>query len=102
MTAADYRESWLWVHFCLHHSNETREILLEYLDALRTGTQDSLAKRLEDLLPDPPGQVAMHLDELSREIGKLPESANNNYRCRFLPLEAPLQAIRQLLEVRRR
>jgi hypothetical protein len=36
MQRADYREAWAWVHFMLHGSPDTREVLLSYLHELRT------------------------------------------------------------------
>jgi hypothetical protein len=47
MSRADYREAWAWVHFMVHSSPETREVLLEYLRELRGGaaTRD-LSERL--------------------------------------------------------
>ncbi|MFN7806312.1 MAG: DUF1570 domain-containing protein [Planctomycetaceae bacterium] len=36
MARADYREAWAWVHFMMHSSPDTRQVLLEYLQELRT------------------------------------------------------------------
>jgi len=36
MHRADYREAWAWVHYMLHSSPETRQVLLNYLHELRT------------------------------------------------------------------
>ncbi|WP_144996675.1 hypothetical protein [Polystyrenella longa] len=50
---ADYRESWGWVHFMLHDSPESKQVLLDYLHGFQTENQkwspslplsDSLAK----------------------------------------------------------
>lgn len=46
MSAADYRESWLWVHFCVHHSPGTKAALRAHLAALVAGRPDRLAPRL--------------------------------------------------------
>ena len=52
MTQADYQESWAWVHFMLHSSPETREVLLNYLQELRTTTDPGpLQKRLRATTP---------------------------------------------------
>ena len=52
MTQADYQESWAWVHFMLHSSPETREVLLGYLQELRTTSDPgSLQKRLRATTP---------------------------------------------------
>lgn len=52
MTQADYQESWAWVHFMLHSSPETREVLLTYLQELRTTSDPGpLQKRLRATTP---------------------------------------------------
>lgn len=35
LTQVDYAESWLWVHYMLHHSTETLEMLRGYVNDLR-------------------------------------------------------------------
>lgn len=63
----DYRESWLWIHFCLHHSPQTRKILLEELRDL--GQSDRplpLSDRLLAIMPDPRKEVLEHLHTLAR------------------------------------
>ena len=35
MQRADYQESWAWVHFLLHGSEDSRQVLLDYLQELR-------------------------------------------------------------------
>ncbi len=52
MNQADYQESWAWVHFMLHGSPETRDVLLGYLGDLRTTADPgSLQKRLQAAVP---------------------------------------------------
>lgn len=52
LSRADYRESWGWVHHLLHHSPETRELLLGYVRDLQTKEPEekilSLSRRLEE------------------------------------------------------
>jgi hypothetical protein len=43
----EYRESWLWVHALLNYTSTGRTCLRMHLQALRGGTNDSLASRLE-------------------------------------------------------
>lgn len=44
----DYQESWAWVHYMLHHTPETREALLGYIDDLRTQNEPyPLSNRLQ-------------------------------------------------------
>jgi len=52
---ADYRESWGWIHHLLHHSPETRQVLIGYLhDLQKRETVEPVAKlsqRLEQQTP---------------------------------------------------
>lgn len=53
MQRADYREAWAWVHFMLHGSPDTREVLLGYLQELRTNANPkALSGRLRGEIPD--------------------------------------------------
>ena len=53
MHRADYRESWAWVHYMLHSSPETRQVLLNYLHELRTNPKPGpLHERLLADTPD--------------------------------------------------
>lgn len=63
MSTDDYRWSWLWVHFCLDHSPETRAALLAHLRALSEGKRDSLAQRMAELVNDPVTSLRDHLAE---------------------------------------
>ncbi len=48
MQRIDYQEAWAWVHFLVHSSPETREILVTYLRDLQTETEPvPLSTRLE-------------------------------------------------------
>lgn len=69
MTPADYRESWFWIHFCLHHSQATRTALLDHLTALRAGHPGSLEARLRAVEPNYPSAAREHLDRLSLGTG---------------------------------
>lgn len=52
MQRADYQESWAWVHFMLHHSDESRAVLMGYLSDLRHSKDaGSLASRLREDVP---------------------------------------------------
>ena len=52
MQRADYQEAWAWVHFMLHSSPETRDVLLGYLHDLRTESAPApLSERLGSVLP---------------------------------------------------
>ena len=53
MHRADYREAWAWVHYMLHSSPETRQVLLNYLHELRTNPKPGpLHERLLADTPD--------------------------------------------------
>lgn len=53
MDKADYRAAWAWVHFLLHGPPAAREVLLEYLGAMRRTTPPGRFRvRLEKAVPD--------------------------------------------------
>jgi len=53
MQRADYREAWAWVHFMLHHTPDTRQVLLTYLSELKTNRKpEELSVRLKRELPE--------------------------------------------------
>lgn len=61
MSAADYRASWLWSHFCLHGPPAAKDALLAHLAALKENRADSLANRLAQVVPDPNARLVEHL-----------------------------------------
>lgn len=65
MSAADYRASWLWVHYALHGPADARAELLAHLEALTTGKRDSLADRLAARGLGSPRQLRDHLHEIA-------------------------------------
>ncbi len=53
MKQPDYRESWAWVHFMLHGSPVTRQILLTHLQELQTTSAPTpLSDKLQKQFPD--------------------------------------------------
>ena len=47
-----YREAWSWVHFMLHHSHDSRDALLAYLEDLRDNARPKpLSQRLKANVP---------------------------------------------------
>lgn len=53
MKRPDYREAWAWVHYMLHASPDTRQVLLDYLQDLRHDSRPgSLHARLQSDSPD--------------------------------------------------
>lgn len=52
MQRADYREAWAWVHFMLHHTPDTRQVLLSYVEELKANRKpEHLSLRLKKDLP---------------------------------------------------
>jgi hypothetical protein len=69
MQKGDYLESWAWVHFLIHHSEETRDVLVGYLHELRTnGRPGSLARRLRDAIPSADQRFAVHAASMTTGI----------------------------------
>jgi hypothetical protein len=63
----DYRESWLWVHYLMHSSEEARQSLI---DGLSTGSpaQESWAERVGGVVDRPVDAVVAHLESLRRGV----------------------------------
>lgn len=67
MTPAEYRESWAWVHLMMRGSPPARQVLLGYLQQLRTTPNPGpLNVRLTPAVPQLPDALAAHLRQLSR------------------------------------
>ncbi len=50
---SQYRDSWSWIHFLLHRNQETRALLVLYLQRCRSGEQQmELSRQLVVLLPN--------------------------------------------------
>lgn len=66
MQRPDYREAWAWVHYMLHSSPDTRQVLLNYLQDLRTDDQPgSLHARLQQATPDCEGRLLSYVAGVS-------------------------------------
>ena len=62
MGPREYRESWAWVHFCLHGPKAAHDELVGYLaDISRSTPPGNLSDRLARKLPAVRRQLAMHL-----------------------------------------
>jgi hypothetical protein len=67
MQKADYQESWVWVHFLLHDSPETKAVLLDYLRELRTSDHPPpLKDRLQAEVPSFEKRLLQHASTLPR------------------------------------
>jgi len=66
MQRADYQESWAWVHFLLHSSDGSREVLLNHLQELRENPHPApLSTALRDTLPEVNSRYIAHLSSLN-------------------------------------
>jgi hypothetical protein len=69
MTQADYAEAWLWVHWLLHSQPQQRELLTQYLLALRRA--EPIAQQLPELLlaqqPNVEQQLLSYLEQLLQQ-----------------------------------
>ncbi|HLJ12544.1 MAG TPA: hypothetical protein VKU82_15220 [Planctomycetaceae bacterium] len=66
MKRPDYRESWAWVHYMLHGSPDTRQVLLNYLHELRTNPNPgSLHQRLLIESPDSDVRLLSYIASMS-------------------------------------
>ena len=62
MTQRDYAEAWGWVHYMLQTSDETAEVLLQYLTALDSSrTPPQMLKSLETAVPTYFNDVQAHV-----------------------------------------
>jgi len=66
MQKADYQEAWAWIHFLLHHSDDSRDVLLSYLRELQSdGKPGPLSSRLRTAIPQADERFAAHATSLS-------------------------------------
>jgi hypothetical protein len=69
MTQLDYAEAWLWVHFLLDYSAESRQLLQAHFRSLTdTANANSLAPQVNALLPDVEGLLVEHLGKLAEQL----------------------------------
>lgn len=62
MEKPEYREAWAWVHLMLRGDPPARDVLLDYVQQLRTtSSPDPLLPKLRDALLDPNQALADHL-----------------------------------------
>ncbi|MCU0702477.1 MAG: DUF1570 domain-containing protein [Fimbriiglobus sp.] len=67
MGRPEYQEAWAWVHFMLHADANTRQVLLNHLQALRTtATPGLLLPKLEAAVGDVNPLLAAHLTRLDQ------------------------------------
>lgn len=62
MEKPEYREAWAWVHLMLRGSPAAKQVLLDYVQQLRTNPNPGpLLAKLKDAVPDPNQALADHL-----------------------------------------
>jgi len=61
MTKREYRDSWAWVHFLMHESDQSRKLLLDYVQDIQTGEPPGpLSKRLYKEMPNANARLVAH------------------------------------------
>jgi hypothetical protein len=68
MKGPEYREAWLWVHWMMQSTPETKSVLLAYLQDLRKSNPGPLAPRLTAVCPRLKDEFKKHLDQLELPI----------------------------------
>jgi hypothetical protein len=64
---SEYRESWAWVHFLLHESQQSRKVLLSYLKDINRGVAPGLlSERVLKEMPNAEARLVRHLDTWAR------------------------------------
>lgn len=65
LSQRDYAECWAWVHFLLNSTQESRGVLLAYLESLRAQkVPGRLLERLEAEVPSYAGDLTAHVHQL--------------------------------------
>lgn len=69
MSSEDYQEAWAWVHFLMHDSDDSRQVLVDYLRELRTTpVPGPLSTRLRAIIPHADVRFASHTAGLSSHL----------------------------------
>ena len=69
MTQLEYAEAWLWVHFLLDHSAESRQLLQNQFNELTDkANADLLSPQVKSLLPNVDELVIEHLGKLAEQL----------------------------------
>lgn len=67
MGRPEYQEAWAWVHFMLHGDAKARQVLMSYLQALRTtATPGLLLPKLEAAVGDADVLLTTHLNRIDQ------------------------------------
>ena len=61
-----YRDSWAWIHFLLHRSQETQQLLVAYMNRHRKlSPQPLLSRQLAEIVVDPVAEFQEHFSKLT-------------------------------------
>jgi hypothetical protein len=72
MTPLEYREAWAWVHLMLKSSVQAKQVLIAYLQELRTNADPGpLQPRLKTAYLSPENAVQTHLADLERKLPRV-------------------------------
>jgi hypothetical protein len=64
-TESHYRDSWSWVHFLMHRSADTRQLLVRFLHEQRSGAESlPVSRQLQHTLKDVPAEYQSHFQSL--------------------------------------
>ena len=65
-TDSHYRDSWAWVHLLLHRRQQTRQLLISFLERARNKTpQLALSRQLAQIMEDPCLEFQSHFQDLT-------------------------------------
>lgn len=71
LTVEEYAHSWIWVHFLINDSPETKRLLQNYLQGLeRKETPTPLSEQIRKLYPDCDSRVTSYLLEMNRRLAE--------------------------------
>ena len=77
LTVEQYAESWLWAHFLINYSDQSRLLLKSWLkDYENLETPPPLSDQIRKLYPDCENRVYEYLLELNRKLAELGEIDN--------------------------
>ena len=69
MSQLEYAEAWLWVHFLLDHSAQSRKLLQSHFRSLtETANASLLSPQVNDLLPNVDELIIEHLGRLAEQL----------------------------------
>lgn len=71
MHRADYQEAWAWIHYLLHESDDTRQLLMDYLaDLAANSSPGSFSTRIEAEIPQPAERLRAWIATFSTDVGR--------------------------------